>query len=97
MIAKQRNILSETQKARIALEATKELKTINAIAQEYGVHPAQVSAWKKQLQENMGNIFAGKRGPKVADASQDKDRLFNKIGQLNMEIDWLKKKLGIVP
>jgi len=73
------------------LEALKGTRTANEIALEYGVHPAQVSLWKKQLQENVGQVFDNKRGPKVANAGQENDRLFSKIGQLNMEVDWLKK------
>ena len=71
------------------------LKTINEIAQEFGVHPTQVNQWKKELMDNAGNLFEGKRGPKPTNEQSDPDRLYAKIGQLNMELDWLKKKSGI--
>ena len=51
--------------------------------------------WKKELLENASSVFEGKRGPKQANAQSDPDRLYAKIGQLNMELDWLKKKSGI--
>ena len=83
------------QKAKVAVEAIKGAKTANQIAQEYGVHPTQVSLWKKELLENAGSLFEGKRGPKPVSSQNDPDRLYAKIGQLNMELDWLKKKSGI--
>lgn len=90
-----RKFFTAAQKAKVALEAIRSTKTVNEIALEYGVHPTQVSQWKKELQENAGSLFEGKRGPKQADAQHDPERLYVKIGQLNMELDWLKKKSGI--
>ena len=90
-----RKILTGAQKAKIALEALKEQKTINEIAQEYGVHPTQIGLWKKALLENANQLFEAKRGSKLNDPQSDPVRLYAKIGQLNMELDWLKKKSGI--
>ena len=90
-----RKIFSGTQKAKVAVEAVKGTRTVNEIAQEHGVHPTQVSQWKKELLENASSLFEGKRGPKPVNAQSDPDRLYAKIGQLNMELDWLKKKSGI--
>ena len=90
-----RQNFSGAQKAKVALEAIKGLKTINEIAQENGVHPTQVGQWKRELLENAGSLFEGKRGPKPVNAQSDPERLYAKIGQLNMELDWLKKKSGI--
>jgi len=95
MSEKKRKLFTGAQKAKVALEAVKGTKTINEIAQEHGVHPNQVSQWKKELLENAGSLFEGKRGPKLANAESNPDRLYAKIGQLNMELDWLKKKSGI--
>ncbi len=94
MSEKKRNIFTGAQKAKVDLEAVKGLKTINEIAQEYGVHPNQVSQWKKELLENAGSLFEGKRGPKPVNAVNDPDRLYAKIGQLNMELDWLNTHTG---
>jgi transposase-like protein len=57
MSEKKRKIFTEEQKAKVALEAVKGMKTINEIAQEHGVHPNQVSQWKKELLENAGSLF----------------------------------------
>jgi transposase len=93
MSEKKRKIFTGAQKAKVALEAVKGMKTINEIAQEHGVHPNQVSQWKKELLENAGSLFEGKRGQKPAHAESNSERLYAKIGQLNMELDWLKKSL----
>lgn len=95
MSEKKRKVFTGKQKAKVALEAVKGMKTINEIAQEHGVHPNQVGQWKKELLENAGSLFEGKRGPKPNNAESNPDRLYAKIGQLNMELDWLKKKSGI--
>ncbi len=92
---KKRKTFSGAQKAKIALETVKNIKTINEIAQENEVHPSQVSQWKKELLANAGSLFEGKRGPKAVKAQDNPDRLYARIGQLNMELDWLKKKSGI--
>ncbi|OAI20371.1 transposase [Methylomonas lenta] len=95
MSERKRKIFTGSQKAKVALEAIRGTKTINEIAQEHAVHPTQVSQWKKELMDNAGSLFEGKRGPKPVNAQNDPDRLYAKIGQLNMELDWLKKKSGL--
>ena len=95
MSGSKRNIFTSSEKAKVALAAVKGLKTINEIAQEYGVHPTQVNQWKKELLDNVSSLFEGKRGPKPINPQSDPERLYAKIGQLNMELDWLKKKSGL--
>lgn len=95
MSEKKRTLMSSSQKAKVALEAVKGSKTVNEIAQEYGVHPTQVGLWKKALLENSSQLFDVKRGIKAIDPQSDPERLYAKIGQLNMELEWLKKKSGI--
>jgi transposase len=90
-----RKTFSGEFKARVALEAIRGIKTVNEIAQEFGVHPTQVGLWKKELQDQAGSVFETKRGPKPVDPSSSPDRLYSEIGRLNMELDWLKKKSGI--
>ncbi|WP_225587443.1 IS3 family transposase [Methylomonas fluvii] len=97
MSESKRKIFTGDQKAKVALEAVRGTKTINEIAQEHGVHPTQVSQWKKELLDHAGSLFEGKRGPKPVNVQNDPDRLYAKIGQLNMELDWLKKKSGDQP
>jgi len=71
------------------------LQTINQIAQEHGVHPVQVSQWKKEILECAGSLFEGKRGPKPVNEYSEPERLYGEIGRLKMELDWLKKKSGL--
>ncbi|MEI7996020.1 MAG: helix-turn-helix domain-containing protein, partial [Methylococcaceae bacterium] len=60
MSESKRKIFTGTQKAKVALAAVKGVKTINEIAQEYGVHPTQVNQWKRELLENAGSLFEGR-------------------------------------
>jgi transposase len=92
---KRRKVFSGDFKAKVALEAVRGVKTVNQIAQEFGVHPTQVGLWKKELQEQAGSLFESKRGPKAVDESASAERLYSEIGRLTMELDWLKKKSGI--
>jgi transposase-like protein len=89
MSESKRNIFSSTEKAKVTLAAVKGIKTINEIAQEHGVHPTQVNQWKKELLDNVGSLFEGKRGPKPVNAQNDPDRLYAKIGQLNIDVSTL--------
>ncbi len=81
-------------KARIALEALKEIKTVNQIAAENEIHPVQVSTWKKELKEQMSAIFERKNGKDHDREADEKsiEALERKVGQLTMERDWLSKK-----
>lgn len=90
----QRNSYPPDFKARVALEAIKEQKTINQLAGTYGVHPSQVSTWKKQLQDGLPQVFTAKvqRQRREEDEEALKARLYQQIGQLQVELDWLKKK-----
>ena len=78
-------------KAKIALEAAKELKTLNELSGQYGIHPSQISQWKSQLLDSMPTIFETKRASR--DPFKQVDELFRQIGQVTVERDWLKKKL----
>jgi len=90
----QRKRYDASFKAKVALEAIKGDSTVAELAGEYGLHPAQISTWKKQALEGLPGVMSDKRG-KDAKAQEDKeDRLYRKIGQLEVELDWLKKKSG---
>ena len=93
MKRKRRSFTSEF-KARIALEADREIKTINEIATENEVHPNQVSAWKRELIEGAGEVFSkGKSGREEAEKfEREKARLERKVGRLTMDLEWLTKK-----
>jgi transposase-like protein len=92
-MTKQRRQFSAKFKFQVAVEALKELKTINEIASQYEVHPTQVKQWKKQLQADGADIFNEQAGkPHQAQAGMEAN-LYEQIGRLKMEVDWLKKKV----
>lgn len=77
-------------KAKVALEAIKERRTVNDLAGEMAIHPVQVSQWKKVATDGLHDLFAR---PKKTDANEELiARLYQQIGQLKVELDWLKKK-----
>ena len=83
-------------KAKIALEALKGRKTINEIASEYQIHPNLVTKWKSQLQEQAPAVFqaANRRDDAQKEAEELQAQLYQQIGQLKVELDFVKKKLG---
>jgi putative transposase len=87
----QRKKHSAEFKAKIALEAIKGLKTINEIASEAEVHPTQVTLWKKQLLEEIPSLFASTRSQKQKKDEDLTAALYQQIGQLKVELDWIKK------
>ena len=89
----QRKKHSAEFKAKIALEAVKGLKTINEIAGESEVHPTQVTLWKKQLLDEMPSLFASNRGKQEKKEEDLTAALYQQIGQLKVELDWVKKNL----
>lgn len=82
---------SPKEKAIVALEALKEIKTTAQIASEYQIHPTQVGVWKKQLLDGSPNIFSEKLIKN--DHQKTIDELHQIIGQREVELNWLKKKL----
>ena len=94
-ISKQRRSFSAEMKARIALEAIKGQKTIQEIASHYGVHPNQVTNWKRQAIDGVPAVFADRRSQPDTSESALKAELYQQIGQLQVEVDWLKKKSGL--
>jgi transposase-like protein len=82
-------------KAQVALAALKGDRTVNELAGQYGVHPTLIHGWKKQLLAGADRAFGD--GTKAAgDAEAEKAELFEQIGRLKMELEWLKKKVGPV-
>ncbi len=79
-------------KAKVALESVRGNKTLAELSQSYQVHPNAISNWRKQLLENLPEIFDGKRGPKPKETEELTDRLYQQIGKLQVELEWLKKK-----
>jgi transposase-like protein len=81
-------------KAKVALEAIRGERTINELAAEYGVHPVQITQWKKVALEALPQIFSGRHGAKHKEEEALKAALYQQMGQLKVELDWLKKKVG---
>jgi len=85
---------SKELKARIALDAIKGQKTISELSSEYGIHSNQISRWKKQLLDAAPDIFTHGKDNEAEKKEVEQDRLYKKVGQLQIEVDWLKKKTG---
>jgi transposase-like protein len=82
-------------KAKVALEALKGVKSSAELASQFGVHPTQVAKWKKQVLEELPGVFSARRARQEQDEEALKARLYQQIGQLQVELDWLKKKVGL--
>lgn len=80
-------------KARVAMEAISGRKTIQEIAADHAIHPIQVSQWKRQLLDGASELFSRGKNTKHKEEGQAKEaELFQQIGRLQMELEWLKKK-----
>lgn len=91
-MARKRRRHSSQFKFKVALEASKELKTLNEIASAYNLHPNQVSSWKKQLLEEGPAVFARNTARQLREQEAREAELYEQIGRLKMELEWLKKK-----
>jgi putative transposase len=87
---------SDKFKAKVALEAIKGEKTIAELSSLYQVHATQITRWKQQVIDSLPDAFSDKRKKEAADEEQTKDELYKQIGQLKVELDWLKKKSGLI-
>jgi putative transposase len=83
-------------KAQVALAAVRGDKTVNELASQYGVHPTLIHGWKKQLLAGADQVFRNGSKAATADAEAQQAELFEQIGRLKMELEWLKKKVGPV-
>lgn len=80
-------------KAKVAFAALKGDKTISELAKLYEVHPNQISQWKRQLQSGMKEVFSSSREKENSNTEKLQERLYQEIGKLKIELDWLKKKV----
>ncbi len=94
-MSKQRRRHSPEFKAKVALEAIKNQKTINEIAGEHGLHPNQVSAWKQELLQGLDTLFRQPNSKEQREHEALQAELYEQIGRLNMELEWLKKSCPI--
>jgi len=91
---RERRTYSNALKAKIVLEVLEGQKTMAEIASTHSVHPNQISKWKKQVLEGMPDIFSGNEAERDRQETQEQliAQLYQQIGQLKVELDWLKKK-----
>ena len=92
---KKRNVYKPEFKAKVALEAVRGRLTINQISRQFGVHPNQISKWKKQFLESLPQIFDNSKQPAAQANEELTNQLYQQIGQLKVELDWLKKKSSL--
>ena len=79
-------------KAKVALEAAKGEKTIAQLSSEFEVHANQIQQWRKQLLEELPRLFSDRRSKQEKNEEELRSELYQQIGQLKVELDWLKKK-----
>ena len=91
-MAKKRRKHSNQFKFKVALEAAQGLKTINEIASRYNLHPNQVGLWKKKLLTEGPTVFDNNMAQQLENVAERETQLYEQIGRLKMELEWLKKK-----
>ena len=95
-MTKPRKQYSNDLKARVALEAIKGYKTANELAAEYGVHPTQIAQWKKQALDGLPELFSTRRSEQAKSEEDLIASLYQQIGQLKVQVDWLEKKSRVL-
>ena len=85
---------SASFKAKVALEAAKQTKTIAELAKTFQVHPVQISQWKKHLLDGAESLFRDGRRREHEEGQALQAELYERIGRLNMEVEWLKKSVA---
>lgn len=90
-MSKKRTQWTKETKFRVALEADKGDRSLSEIAADYGVHPDQVTDWKKQLLENRSGVFAWGRDDEAQRVTAERDELYRKVGHQQVQLDFLKK------
>jgi len=83
-------------KAQVAFEALKELETIGQISSRFEVHPTQIRRWRDLLKEQMPKVFTNTHEHELETKDKLIDQLYRQVGQLTVQLEWLKKKLGVI-
>jgi transposase-like protein len=95
MMENKRRKFNGSFKAKVALAAVKADRTMAELASEFGVHANQIAKWKRQLLDGLPGVFADGHREDLRQQQALTDRLYQQIGQLKVELDWLKKKSGL--
>jgi len=93
-MAKKRNVFTKAFKAKVALAAIRCEGTTAELGSRFSVHPSQVTSWRRQAVEGLQEVFADGRSRGAKDEEEHQARLYQQIGQLQFELNWLKKKSG---
>ena len=91
-MSRKRRVFGASFKAQVALSAVRGEQTTAELASKYGVHASQVTAWKKQLLDQVAELFEDGRAKSHDESSAKEEELYEQIGRLKMEVEWLKKK-----
>jgi transposase len=91
-----RNRYSAKFKARVALEAIRGERTLSQLGSQFLVHPVQIAHWRKAALEQLQEHFVDRRTRKARDGEFDAEALYEQIGRLKMELEWLKKKASML-
>ena len=91
---KSRRKFSAKFKTKVVLEALKERMTMQELAAKYELHPNQISMWKKDFLDGAESVFGADSGSLKEVDEKEKDKLYSKIGHLQVQVDFLKKSLG---
>jgi transposase-like protein len=83
-------------KARVAIEAIRGEKTLSQLGSQFKVHPMQIAKWRKSALDLLPELFVDGRTKKVRNGEAEGNALYEEIGRLKMELDWLKKKAGLL-
>ena len=83
-------------KAKVAIEAIRGERTLGQLASQFHVHPVQIGQWRKTALEQMAELFVDGRSRKRTGEDADRDALYEQIGRLKVELDWLKTKVGLL-
>jgi transposase len=87
---------SASFKARVAVEAIRGEKTLSQLGSQFKVHPMQIAKWRKSALEQLPDLFVDGRTRKDRSGEANRDALYEEIGRLKVELDWLKKKTGML-
>ena len=83
-------------KARVAIEAIRGEKTLSQLGSQFKVHPIQIAKWRKAAMEQLPELFVDGRTRRAGNEEVNADGLYEEIGRLKVELDWLKKKVGML-